>query len=209
MIYETAESSTNEPKARVVERVNRTLKSKLYHHFTAVNSLRYIDVLQDLVDSYNNTYHRSIGRAPATVSLLNVGTLRRKLYGETNSTAPKKFKFRVGDHVRLSLRKRRLFKKGYKMNLTEEIFQITHQLSRTPVVYTVQDLLERLIEGTFYDKELQKVKPLDIFRIEKVLKKRTKNKKMEYLVRWTGYGPDFDSWIQSSDIEPISKNERK
>ena len=99
-------TADNEPKASVVERVNRTLKSKLYRYFTAINSLRYIDVLQDLVDSYNNTFHRSIGHAPATVSLLNVGTVRRKLYGERNSTAPKKFKFRLGDHVRLSLRKR-------------------------------------------------------------------------------------------------------
>ena len=70
---------------------------------------------KDLLDTYNNTYHRSIGHAPATVSLLNVGTVRRKLYGGITSTAPKKFKFHVGDHVRLSLRKR-LFKKGYKMN---------------------------------------------------------------------------------------------
>ena len=68
---------------------NRTLKSKLYHYFTVVNSLRYIDVLQDLVDSYNNTYHRSIGRAPATVSLLNVGDVRRKLYGGITSTVAK------------------------------------------------------------------------------------------------------------------------
>ena len=191
-----------------MERVNRTLKSKLYRYFTAVNSLHYIDILQDLVDSYNNTYHRSIGRAPATVSLLNVGTVRTKLYGGTASTVAKKFKFHVGDHVRLSLRKR-LFKKGYKMNWTEEIFQITKRLSRTPVVYTVQDLLQRPIDGTFYEEELQRVKRPDIFRIEKVLKKRTKRKKTEYLVRWSGYGPDFDSWIQSTDIEPISKNERK
>ena len=76
-----------------MERVNRTLEYKLYRYFTAVNSLRYIDVLQDLVDSYNNTCHRSIGRAPATVSLLNVGTVRRKLYGEMNSTAPKSLNF--------------------------------------------------------------------------------------------------------------------
>ena len=115
-------TANNKPKASVVERVNRTLKSKLYHCFTAVSSLRYIDVLQDLVDFYDNTYHRSICRAPATVSLLNVETVRRKLYGEITSTASKKFKFDVGDHVRLSLCKR-LFKKGYKMNWTEEIFQ--------------------------------------------------------------------------------------
>ena len=95
------------------------------------------------------------------------------------------------------------------MNWTEEIFQITKRLSRSPVVYTVQDLLQRPIEGTFYEEELQRVKRPDIFRIEKVLKKPTKNKNTEYLVRWSGYGPDFDSWIQSTDIEPISKNERK
>ena len=99
--------------------------------------------------------------------------------------------------------------KGYKMNWTEEIFQITKRLSSTPVVYIVQDVLQRLIEGTFYEEELQRVKRPDIFQIEKVLRKRTKNKNTEYLVRWSGYGPDFDSWIQSSDIEPISKNERK
>ena len=69
----------------------------------AVNSLRYIDVLEDLVYSYNDTYHRSIGHAPATVSLFNVGTVRRKLYGEITSTASKKFKFDVGDHIRLKL----------------------------------------------------------------------------------------------------------
>ena len=101
----------------------------------AVNFLRYIDVLQDLVDSYNNTFHGSIGRAPATVSLLNVGTVRRKLYGGITSTVTKKFKFHVGDHVRLSLRKR-LFKKGYKMNWTEEIFQITKR-HRLCILYRI------------------------------------------------------------------------
>ena len=174
-------TAKNEPKAAVVERVNRTLKSKLYRYFTGVNSLRYIDVLQDIVDSYNNTYHRSTGRAPATVSLLNVGQVRIKLYSKIERSKPKCFKFKVGDHVRLSFRKR-LFKKGYKMNWMEEIFQVVNRLARTPAVYEVRDLLERPIEGTFYEKELQKVKRPDIFRAEKVLKKRIRNKKEECLV---------------------------
>ena len=91
------------------------------------------------------------------------------------------------------------------MNRTEEIFQIVNWLPRTPVVYEVRDLLERPIEGVFCEKELQKVKRPDIFHVEKVLKKRTRNKKEEYLVQWSGYSSDFDSWLQSTDIVPISK----
>ena len=81
-------TAKNEPTAAVVQRVNRTLKSNLYRYFTGVNSLCCIDVLQDIVDSYNYTYHRSIGRAPATISLLNVGQARRKLYGKIERSKP-------------------------------------------------------------------------------------------------------------------------
>ena len=54
-------------------------------------------------------------------------------------------------------------------------------------------------------KNYKKVKRPDIFRVEKVLKKRIRNKKREYLVRWSGYNSDFDSWLQSTDLVPISK----
>ena len=108
--------------------------------------------------------------------------MRRKLYGKIERSKPTDFKFKVGDHVRLSLRKQ-LFKKGYKMNWTEEVFEIVNRRPRTLVVYEVRDLLERPIEGTFYEKELQKVKDPDIFRVKKVLKKWMRNKKEEYLVR--------------------------
>ena len=98
-------TAKNEPKAAVVQRMNRTLKANLYHYFTGVNSLCCIDVLQDIVDSYNYTYHRSIGQAPAAVSLLNVGQVRRKLYDNIERSKTKRFKFKICDHVRLSLRK--------------------------------------------------------------------------------------------------------
>ena len=88
------------------------------------------------------------------------------------------------------------------MNWTEKIFEIVNRLPRTLVVYEVCDLLERPIEGVFYEKEIQKVKCPDIFRVEKVLKKQIRNKKD---VQWSGYNSDFDSWLQSTDIVPISK----
>jgi len=67
-------------KAAVVERYNRTLKTKMFKYFSHKNTLRYIDVLQDLVDSYNNTYHRSIGMAPNEVTSKNEGLIRSQLY---------------------------------------------------------------------------------------------------------------------------------
>jgi len=57
-------SENEDLKASVVERFNRTLKTKMYRYFTHANTRRYVDVLDDFVHSYNNTYHRSIGMAP-------------------------------------------------------------------------------------------------------------------------------------------------
>ena len=67
-------------KAAVVERFNRMLKTKMYKYFTFKNTLRYIDVLRDLVDSYNATYHRSIGMPPNDVNATNEQLVRSRLY---------------------------------------------------------------------------------------------------------------------------------
>ena len=70
------------------------------------------------------------------------------------------YKYRTGDYVRLSLTKR-LFKKGYLNNFTEEVFVIHERLPQNPPMYTVKDLLDCPIKGTFYTEELQKVsKPI-------------------------------------------------
>ena len=54
----------NETKANYCERFIKTLKSKLYRYVVANNTLRYIDVLQDMIKSYNHTIHSSLGRPP-------------------------------------------------------------------------------------------------------------------------------------------------
>ena len=61
-----------EIKAAIVERFIRTLKSKIWRYFTFANSKRYIDVLQDIVNGYNNSIHSSIKMTPASVTLDNV-----------------------------------------------------------------------------------------------------------------------------------------
>jgi len=61
-------SENEDLKAAVVQRFNRTLKEKMFRYFTYANTRRYLDALGDLVHSYNNTYHRSIGMAPYEVN---------------------------------------------------------------------------------------------------------------------------------------------
>ena len=53
--------SNSDQKAALVERINRTLKSRIW---TGHQTRHYLDILRKILDSYNNTYHRTIGRAP-------------------------------------------------------------------------------------------------------------------------------------------------
>ena len=122
-----------------------------------------------LVHGYNNSYHRSIGRAPASVSLLNVGQVRGKLYGNSWTNPGRKFKFKFGDQVHIS-KSRRTFKKGYLPSWTQEIFTVTKIIPRVPPVYRLRDYAKDEIKGVFYAEEFQKVhKSDDIYKIEKIL----------------------------------------
>ena len=105
-------TTNSELKASVVERFNRTLKTCMWKYFTAKNTHVYIDILQDIIQGYNNSYHQGIGRTPSSVSLLNVGQVRRKLYGNSWTKPKRELKFKLGDQVRIS-KSCRTFKKGY------------------------------------------------------------------------------------------------
>ena len=115
---------------------------------------------------YNNSYHQSIGRAPASVSLLSVGQVRRKLYGNSWTKPGRKFKFNLGNQVHLS-KSCCTFEKGYHPSWTQKIFNVTKIIPRVPPVYWLRDYAEDELEGVFYVKELQKVqKSDDIYKIQ-------------------------------------------
>ena len=58
-------SENDDIKASLVERWHRTIMAKLYRYFTYANTTRYVDIIQELVKSYNETPHSSIKIAPA------------------------------------------------------------------------------------------------------------------------------------------------
>ena len=184
-------------KASIAERFIRTLKKKLWRYFTYTNSRRYVEVLPALVESYNNTYHRSIRRAPNSVNSENQETVWLTLYADPEL---RKAKLKVGDQVRLSMTRMR-FRKGYLPGWTDELFQVAQVFRDNPPYYKIKDLQDEWLEGTFYEEELQKIyKKDDVFRIEHIFQQRKRKKGVEFLVKWFGYPASFNSWVSEKDI---------
>ena len=133
----------------------------------------YIDILQDILHGYNNSYHQSIDQAPASVSLLNVGQVRRKLY--RNSWVKPIRELKLDDQIRIS-KSRRTFKKGFFSSWTLEIFTVTKIIPRVILVYWLRGYADDEIEGVLYAEELQKVHKSDaIYKIERILAEKKEN----------------------------------
>lgn len=193
-------TTRSDKKAAVVERFNRTLKNKMWRYFTFKNTHKYIDVLADLVRSYNGSIHRSIGVAPSDVDYSNEADVYLKLYGLPGIQKKINYKFKVGDTVRISKYKA-VFEKGYLPNWTEEIFIISERIPRTPPVYRIKDCEANTLEGTFYEYELQKVdKSDDVYIVEKILKRENRRRTPYVLVKWRGYPASMNSWLPASDL---------
>ena len=196
--YITLYHTENEEKSSIVERWNKTMKNKMWKMFSANNNTVYWDKLDKLVDDYNNTYHSSIEMTPTEASKKeNENKVFSNLYSDLIYLKPKKPKFSIGDKVRISKYKRRVFDKGYTPNWTEEVFVVDKVMLTKPVTYHIIDLLGEKVEGSFYEKELQKAKQ-QTFRIEKVV--RRDNKKKKALVKWKGYSDKFNSWVSFKDL---------
>ena len=141
-------STYNEGKSVVAERFIRTLKNKIFKHMTAISKNVYFDVLDDIVNKYNNTVHKTIKMKPIDVT----GDSYAKYNENSNKKDPK---FKIGDHVRISKYKN-IFAKGYAPNWSEEVFVINKIKNTVPWTYAISDLNGEEITESFYEKELQK-----------------------------------------------------
>ena len=140
-------STFNEGKPVVAERFIRTLKNKLYKHMTATGKKVYYDVLDDVVNEYNNTKHNTIKMKPTVVKNNN----KRVHIHEHNE---KDSRFKVGDRVRISKFKN-IFAKEYTPNWSTEIFIINKINDTVPYMCNLKDLNGEKIIGSFYDRKLQ------------------------------------------------------
>ena len=127
---------------------------------TAISKNVYFDVLDDLVNKYNNTVDRTI-KVKAVYVKDNTYLDFKK---EVNDKDPN---FKVGDHVKIS-KYENIFAKVYMPNWSEEVFVVSKIKTTVPWTYVINYLYGKEIIGTFYEKELQKTNQKE-FRIEKVI----------------------------------------
>ena len=202
-------SSHSDHKASIAERVIRTFKEKLYRILEENHKLtpNWEELVQPIVNSYNDPHHNSIKMAPSEVTKKNINQVLENLYGQywTKDQNQKNTKFSVGDRIRISSA-RHPFKKGYKGKWKEEIFIVDSIKYTLPNnVYILKEWDGTLLQGIFYPFELTKVHSSgdSEFRIEKVLAERTKNKKKELKVRWMGWPSKYDSWLPAAAVKDL------
>ena len=122
-------STHNEGKPVVVERFLRTVKNKIYKYMDSISKNVYIDKLDDIVNKYNNTYHR-------TIKIKSTGVKSSTYIDSSKEINNKDPKFKIGDIVRISKHKN-IFAKGYLLNWSEEVFVINKVKNLLPWTYSV------------------------------------------------------------------------
>ena len=137
-------STYNKGKSFVAEGFIRALKNKIFKHMAPISKNVYFDVLDDIVNTYNNTVHRTI-----KMKSIDVTSDSYAEYNEdSNVTKPK---FKVGDHVRISKYKN-IFAKGSTPNWSEEVFVVIKIKKKIPWAPVISDLNDEPIAGRFYEK---------------------------------------------------------
>ena len=144
----TVYTTMSETKATYAERTIRSLKNILYRYMEDYG-YKYIHKLPQFLSTLNSRKNRSINLKPRSVKNSNFMSI---LYSKPIRDF-KKPKFTIGDSVRIS--KFDLpFRKGYKPQFTEAIFQVVAIASKKPPTYTIKDRRGEVIRGKFYEKEL-------------------------------------------------------
>ena len=192
-----------EMKCAVVERFNRTLKSKTYKFLTHRNTKRYIDHLQDIVQGYNNAYHRTIMMAPFEVSPENIDKVFFNTHRNQKNLPKRITILKLGTYVRLSILKHK-FEKSYEESYTTAVYKIKKILKRRPLVYVLENLLGEELAGTFYRHEMTPVKKPEVFKIDKVLHTVKQGNSRRHYVSWRGYRKEFNSWVDDKELADLT-----
>ena len=201
-------STFTKRKSSVAERMIRTLKTRLFKYMYHNQTFRYINDLENIVESYNNTIHRTTGMTPNSVNESNAMDLYLDKYMKyVNETAshPETPTYKIGDYVRV-VKNKTIFKKGYEDNYSEIIYKVIDIHKTNPPRYILADTTDYRLPGTKYKDDLVPIYDIDkrYYRIDQVLRSRKIRGRKEFLVSWLGHPSRFNSWVRNQDIKKYS-----
>lgn len=148
-------------KAQTIERLIRTVKGKLWRHFSSTGSFYWLDTIPKIIKAYNSTPHSSHGFVPSLIKRKDYDNVLSNLYMKFALMKPKKPKYKLNDYVRISLKKL-IFRKKYEANYSSEIFQVSKVHTVFPVVsYKLIDRSNRELDGSYIESEIISATPND------------------------------------------------
>ncbi len=202
-------------KASIAERFIRTLKSHIWRYFKHFNTWNYIDNLQNFIFAYNHSIHRTIGTAPAKVTLNKSFDVWKRAFNPIPlimKARKKRPKFKVGDIVRMSIHKG-VFEKGYVGTFKEDFYVISKVKKFTwPFAYKIREFdTGNAVNGIFYEPNLQKIIftknqiAKKLFNVEKLQGTKMINGVRYYFVKFTGFPPSYNKWIPESNLAQVQQ----
>jgi hypothetical protein len=189
-------SKNNDIKCAIIERFNRTLKSKMFKHFTAKNTLNFIQYLPKFITAYNSSFHRTIKTEP--INAKNSKQLFKTIYQVNNvhdlKINKKPINISSNDTVRKAYEKK-AFDRSFRPQWTDQTFTVDSIKPAPNKPFII------INEQRYYPEQLQKIKDNKFYRIEKIIKSKRENRRLMHFVKWIGYPTSANSWIYASDIE--------
>jgi hypothetical protein len=195
-------STYGKSHSSIVERFNKTLKNTMYKIFTENGDRVWYNILNDIVDKYNNTKHSTIKTTPSNAYNNNIQLYMNEI-DDRKETTPK---FKLNDRVRVAYNKE-VFQKGYHVGWSHQIYLISEVLPTKPTTYKIKDERGDEYKGSFYSEELQLTKQSkDIYLVEKIIKSEMRKGKKWNFVKYQGYNDSWNEWIPDNQVAHQLKN---
>lgn len=218
--------SNNTHHGAFVEVLQRYLKKRLFTYFYQNLTFKWVDVISDFEKSYNSTKHTTTKLIPDQVTPDNqwiafknhfLSKYLKPKVSKPLSTQPKKkkwttgrrFKYQINSIVRIGGTKSP-FTKSYFEHFSTALYQIIDRYKRDGIpYYRVKEAYppSDIIEGSFYETQLLGVPPdikdQSLFRIDKILARKQRNRKKYVQVSYLGYNDKYNEWILESKVKNL------
>jgi Integrase core domain/Chromo (CHRromatin Organisation MOdifier) domain len=203
-------SKNQTTKCAVVERFNRTLKGRLYRFLTSKGTKNWVTILPQIVASYNNSVHRSIGMRPVDVNEDTRAQVFKNLFGVSSydelKTQRKRPKLLAGSRVRIN-KTATTFRRGYLPNWSDHTYKVK-SATTNPIfpMYELEDNEGETLLPKLYTHEVQQVieTPEATYKVEKVVRRKTEDGVTYAFIKWKGFPSSFNSWVPENELTNIS-----